>query len=237
MSAWRGKKVWGNPQWQTSLKLGFIRKVYGIVFSQLFLTFITCLLSLYNQNFKLFQTNYPILIWLSLSVIIGFFIITVFFDQFLRKFPSDYILLLIYTFCIAYLSSYLCSTLDQSLVVLAISATLILTLTLTIYAWFSSKEIDTTMCFYFCLGVMFVLFSTSYLVFSIQIIPCIICFICISIFSLFLIIDTKMIIQNGSTKGLKSDDYILGAFLLFTDIILLFVELLELFTLLFRSNS
>ena len=64
--------------------------------------------------------------------------------------------------------------------------------------------------------------------------------LCIIVFALYLIYDTKLIMQNfinAGEKAMTCDDYILGAFLIFTDIIMLFIEILELFTFLCRSNE
>ena len=51
---------------------------------------------------------------------------------------------------------------------------------------------------------------------------------CVIIYGLFLIIDTQLIVGGGRHE-LSIDDYVIGALVLYLDIIYIFIELLRIF--------
>lgn len=55
------------------------------------------------------------------------------------------------------------------------------------------------------------------------------------LFSIYIIYDTQLIIGNKS-EMIEVDDYILGAFMLYTDIINLFIELLKIISYFYDSS-
>ena len=148
-----------------------------------------------------------------------------------RKVPVNYLLLLLFTCCEAYLVSAICSaySLSQPEIIIAAGAgTAMITLACTAYA-FTTKTDFTIMG-----GLMWVLMMTV-LILTIAtwvlrwntFLYNFIIAICIFIFGIFLIFDTQLIVCKGRHK-LSLDDYIIGAMIIYLDIITIFLYLLEL---------
>ena len=63
-----------NDAWDTQMRLGFIRKTYGILLFQIGITFLMCLTSMLSPSFAMFQNSNPGLFWLA---IIGTIILSI----------------------------------------------------------------------------------------------------------------------------------------------------------------
>ena len=146
-----------------------------------------------------------------------------------RKTPTNYILLFIFTACQAFVFSVICSFYSAADCLTAAGMTAAVTVALTFYA--CTTKTDFTVC-----GGLFFILSIALL--------CLILFswvmtfaawwhpfvsaLLVVFYGLFLIYDTQLI-AGGRKHELSFDDYIVGALLLYVDIMMLFLELLKLF--------
>jgi protein lifeguard len=178
--------------------------------------------------------------WLLAAILLAIFIeIALICGRSLaRKVPINYILLLIFTVCETYMVA--CSTVYYSAypytVIQAGVGTAMITLACTAYA-FKAKA-DFTMKG----GLIFLLFAVAlfFILFAFIIVAAsspgeshpvfvnIICCIVILLLGLFLIHDTQLIVGKGKWK-LSIDDYIIGAMIIYIDIITIFLYMLALF--------
>ena len=152
-----------------------------------------------------------------------------------RKTPGNYILLGLFTLCWTFILGYICSFYDTQDVAVAMCMTAIVTVTLSAYACFTTTDF-TKMCGPFlCWGLL--------LVICVQMILSIICMLvfeytdtyipfvegfCVILYGLYLLIDTQLIVGGGRYK-LTIDDYIIGAIIIYMDIIMIFLYLLQMF--------
>ena len=137
----------------------------------------------------------------------------------------------IFTLCESYLVSYVCQMYTSDSVLLGGTATLAATIGLTYYAM-TTKEDLTSMSF---VGKG-TLYSFFWVVFSVSLINMIfirssiltmgIAGLFAIIYSIYLLVDTQLI-MGGRHKQLQMDDYILGATILYVDIISLFLKILQ----------
>ena len=92
-----------------NVRLGFVKKVYGILCFQLLLTTLICLISMYSESFANFQAkNYGIMIAavvFSLIIMIAIFC----YQKVARTYPTNYIALTSFTICEAYMVSFICA--------------------------------------------------------------------------------------------------------------------------------
>ena len=151
-----------------------------------------------------------------------------------RKVPTNYILLLIFTLCETYLVGNICSyyALSQpGIVQVAGLGTSVITAACTLYA-FTTKTDFTIMG-----GLIWLLsFSLMLLILFTWIIGGIynsfvnnaIISLCIFLMGIFLIYDTQLIVGKGKHK-LSLDDYVIGALIIYVDIITIFLYILALF--------
>jgi FtsH-binding integral membrane protein len=221
----------------TSLRLAFIRKVYGILSCQLLMTTLFCLISMYSESFYAFQISFwPLLIISLIGTLVIAIIVSCYPDQ-LRKVPRNYIILFTFTLFESYIISFICGTYNPQLVFMAAFMTFAMVLGLTVYAMTTKTDI-TTKGGLLCILSVVLLVLTIFSIFTDNpFINILICSFGIFVFGFYLIYDTQLILDN-KTNSLSSEDYILASFVLYLDIINLFLYILELLSLLFgRGNN
>jgi FtsH-binding integral membrane protein len=209
-----------------NVRLGFIKKVYLILSTQLLITFLVVLASFLSKEFRDFQarTTWLLIVFSVLTFII--IIVLACFPSVSRKVPINYILLFAFTIGEAYIVSYVCSRSDPDTVLIATGLTLGIVITLTLYAAFTKSDFTFLGGFLLvCLisliigGIAAYFFRNKWLNLVLSIVGAI-------IFGIYIIFDTQLIIGN---KGLKFriDDYILAAINLYLDIVMLFLYILR----------
>ena len=152
-----------------------------------------------------------------------------------RKSPSNYIMLTIFTLCWTFMIGYICALYDATTVLTAALMTAVLTISLSIYAVTTDRDFTTLCGPFVCLGLLIVICISicmsllSFLVFTYTdtYIPFAAGFGVI-VYGLFLLIDTQLVCGGGRYE-LSIDDYIVGALILYLDIIMIFLELLKVF--------
>lgn len=218
------------------MRLGFIKKVYGILSCQLLFTVAMCALSMTNNTFARFQMQHPGIFILFLILAIVLPCVIVCFQSTMRTVPYNYIILGSFTFAESYLVSYICSVTQPRLVFMAAFMTFGIVISLTVYAF--KTETDFTMqggLIYILSAMVFMLcifgiFSNN------KFLHVLICSVSILLFGLYLLYDTQLILGNKENT-LDMEDYILASFMLYTDIVYLFLRLLELIQLLTGENN
>ena len=229
-----------EAQIREGTRIGFIRKVYGILSVQLAITFGISCLGMVESVKKILIIESPRSLTLT-SIGLGLLITCciLFFFTLIplaccmkvgRRVPINYILLLLFTLSQSYLVLLCCCRYEQHIVLTAMGLTAAVTISLTIYA-LTTKE-DFTW-----LGGL--LFSTI----TILIIGGILCgvwgfsggrgyhvlYCCcgILVYSIYIIFDTQLIAGKYGTV-FEIDDYIFAALTIYIDIIQLFLFILSL---------
>ena len=206
-------------------RLGFIQKVYGLLTCQLLFTVLMCIISMTSKSFLNFQVeNYGLFIFfIVFNIVIIFTLIC--FPNTSRLVPYNYILLFLFTFSESWIISTLTGLTDPKIVFMAAVMTLGITVSLTVYGGMM-----------YILGMALLLFGIFAMFTENKIISVIICIISVIILGIYLIYDTQLIIGNRK-HGLEIDDYIIGALMLYVDIVTLFMELMELIRYLGGGND
>ena len=144
-----------------------------------------------------------------------------------RKVPLNYILLFIFTACESFILAVICSSYPSGVVLQAAGATAAVTIALTAYACTTKTD------FTICGGLMFIL---SMVIFTLIIAMMFLSFaawwhplvsaLLIVFYGLFLIYDTQLI-AGGRKHELSLDDYVIGALIIYVDIIVMFLQILR----------
>ena len=146
-----------------------------------------------------------------------------------RKSPTNYILLFIFTICQAFVFSTICAHYPANDCITAAGMTAAVTVALTYYA--CTTKTDFTMCggLFFIMGMALICLClvSFFMSFAAWWHP-VLAAILVVFYGLYLIYDTQLI-AGGKQHELSLDDYIVGALLLYVDIMMLFLELLRLF--------
>ena len=209
------------------LRLGFIRKVYGILTAQLLFTTLLSFIAMESKSYQNFLLNHKGLLTFFFIILIVLPFIIVCFKDLMRTVPQNYIILFIFTFAESYIISFICAFSNHKLVFMASFMTFVICLTLTIYAINTKSDFTTKggLLFILCAGLF--LFSIFGLFTDNKFFHIVICTLGVILFGFYLIYDTQLIIGKKS-ELIEMDDYILGAFLLYMDIINIFLYLLQL---------
>lgn len=213
-----------------TLKMGFIKKVYGILTFQIFITISLCSLS-FIQPVKIFMLSHLYLVYYCSGILVVQMVLLLCFSSILRKVPFNYCILTIWTLLMSYLVATCCACCNSYLVFIAAVTTLIITVLLSVYAcisdinytnggaiifgflgsflsfWIFYLYIGALNSFYFALGLFF--------------------------YSLYLIYDTQLLMDKLD-YGYNVDDYIIASLNIYIDIIHLFLYILNLLSRLSR---
>ena len=141
-------------------------------------------------------------------------------------------LLGIFTLCWTYLIGYICAYYEAEIVAAAAGFTAAITVTITAYACFTKTDFTVLCGPFFCWGLLLIfcvqmfLSTLSMLIWSFTetYYPFVTGF-CVILYGLYLLIDTQLIVGGGRHQ-LTIDDYIIGAMILYMDIIMIFLYIL-----------
>ena len=206
------------------IRIGFIRKVYCILFMQLLFTFGICCLA-FVKKIREFVSSYPLIYYLVAIVSFIIIIILSCFQKVAKKVPTNYILLFLWTLCEGYLLLTVCSYYSFKIVLTALGLTVGITVGLTIYACYTKT--DFTMCggMLFCFLIGFIFFGLFGFWFG-KWLYTLYCFLGVLLFSLYLIYDTQLVLKKFG-NGYEIDDYIFASLSIYIDIINIFIYILS----------
>jgi len=143
--------------------------------------------------------------------------------------PTNYILLLIFTLCQAFYFSVVTTLYTANSVLAAAGMTSVMTVALTIYACTTKTDFTACGALFFCIfiGVILLSIISMFMSFVAWWHP-FMSAIMVIIYGLYVIYDTQLI-AGGGQHELSMDDYVIGAMILYVDIMMMFLELLRLF--------
>jgi len=226
-------------------RLGFVRKVYGLLSFQLLFTTVfvylsrTTFKSFFNPQYLDHNPWAVSLLWLSvIGEIIIMCMITCCSDLF-KQVPLNYFLLTIFTLCESFTVAYTTMIYEAHNVLLAAVLTVSLTLILTFYALVTKHDfsIYTGMAWILAWAI------TSITIISLAIpsetyhgyhtFHLIVAVFAICIYGFYLLVDTELI-MGGGMFSLSLDDYVIADIVIYIDMIVLFLRILAVLSALSR---
>ena len=206
----------------------FIIKVYGILACTLAFTMLFTLFVYTSESFQAWMKANMWMHWLSFGG--GLTLSMVLMcpcgcQKAQRKVPLNYILLALFTFFESYIIAGFCSYFDPIPVLAATVTTTFMVIGLTLYGCFMSED-DMNLCIALAFGlscsllplVVMCLFFWSWALYMLVL------FVIVALYSIFLVIDTRMIMTRC-----ESDEYVIAVVFLYLDIITLFLYILQIF--------
>jgi len=219
-----------------TLRVNFVRKVFGITTVQLIFTSIFTYFCYSNSIFARFNSLHNTLSILSFILVIGICLALGLSDSLSRKVPVNYVLLGIFTLAEAYSVAYITSQYDEKIVLTALFLTAVVVFTLTLYAFQSKTEITyfRGLITLFSLGILMLLFLSLFVghQFTYSLIFASSCVLT----GLYFIYDIKLIMGNDRAK-LTLDDYIRGSMVLYLDIVKIFLKILKILEILNQEGK
>jgi protein lifeguard len=219
------------PFMDKNIRHGFIRKVYSLLTIQMIFTVGVSTLFVCNEDVKKFAVSEggQACMWVSIVGMFGIMITMICSSNSMRKYPTNYIILSIFTIFTSYMVGSISASYKTSSVAMAFGATVAVTVALTIYAW-QTKYDFTTMGGMLIGGLMGIIAISIINIFvQNSILQTVIAGFGVLIFSCYIVYDTQLIV-GGKHRKLQFgiDDYVLATISLYLDIINLFLYLLQL---------
>lgn len=236
----------GYPSFESKARSQFVSKVYSLLAVQLSVTACFVCFSIWSQTFAAILNQSNLLFFLSFVASIGTLVALsslwnnlVFNPKLCKTYPTNMILLTIFTLGESYLVSYLTLRYEPESVLMAAIATAGATLGLTLHA-FTTKT-DYTKLMHFVGGnqyhnlafgwsifwVFLFLSMFNVLLFRSSLLSNLMALVIAGIYSVYILIDTQLVL-GGKNKELTLDNYVLGAMILYVDIVQLFLKILQL---------
>jgi len=225
-----------------NVRKGFVQKVYAIITVQLLFTSLLSIFAMatITSGFGAFLIHNTWTLILMLVVNIATMIAVFCFRSMARTVPTNYILLSLFTFSEAWLVATVCASYQQAglgnLVLMAALMTCGMTFALTLYACTTKTDFTLqggALFIFSCVVTLFVIFElftnnpTFHVIVSLAVVV---------LYGFYLLYDTQLII-GGKTYELSIDDYILGAIIIYVDIVVLFLRILEILSYFFGNRN
>jgi FtsH-binding integral membrane protein len=210
------------------LREGFITKVYGIIAYQILVTSLIVYLGLVNTWFQEVILKSKFFLGLNIIITITCLFLPMFSPKLLQKMPSNYIILTAFTISFSCIISMETSKYTVKSVMSALFLTLATVLTLSYYAWKTKTDFTVHSGTLLVCLVLLIFSSFIFLVLRIPFSNLIIMYGSLVLCCIYLIYDTQLLIGRRGRK-FSEDDYILAAFSLYLDIIVLFLQILKIF--------
>lgn len=218
----------------TEVRLGFIRKVYGILAVQLLLTVAVagpiCALG------PIWAQGHQWIMMVSLVVMVGTMCSMMCCAKQMRTFPTNYLFLLVITLAMSVLVGFSSAMYTWQSVLLAAGLTVAIFLAMTIYAWRTTSDFTGMgpylMAGLFCLiGFGFMIMIMSMCGVNIEWMMMLYDLGGVLLFTFYIVYDTQLIMgeYGGHKQQFGIDDYAFASLNLYLDIINLFLHLLRLF--------
>ncbi|XP_027203900.1 glutamate NMDA receptor-associated protein 1 lifeguard isoform X1 [Dermatophagoides pteronyssinus] len=211
-----------------AVRLGFIRKVYGILSVQLAITFGFVVALSANEKAVQWTRQNSWIMFVALGVVLVTMITLTCCGNMARKTPHNYICLFLFTLAQSFLVGVIASMYQVQIVIYAVLITGVICLGLTLFAFQTKIDFTVFNGMMFIIFLVFMMFgfikiffphnNTMHLIYS-----------CIGalLFSAFLLIDTQMIVGGTHKHQLSTEDYVFAALTLYLDIINIFLYVLQ----------
>ncbi|XP_037077573.1 protein lifeguard 1-like [Pollicipes pollicipes] len=211
---------------EQSVRKGFIRKVYSILMMQLVVT--AGLIGIFfAESVREYAVKNTWIFWLAFAGTLVCILTLACCTDMRRKTPHNFIFLGVFTVCEGVLLGCACASFKASEVLIAVGICAVVCLALTMFA-FQTKYDFTT-----CNGVLFVclivlmIFGLFAMIFPGKVISLIYASLGALLFSVYLVVDTQMMMGGKHQYTISPEEYIFAALNLYLDIINLFLYILQ----------
>ncbi|XP_065176468.1 protein lifeguard 1-like [Sycon ciliatum] len=232
MSSYDSLEAGGMPSFSSfdekSVRLGFIRKVYAILFVQLAVTFGFVILFSYVDSIQQYCEANAWMWGLALGLQIATLIALACCGQLRRKHPHNIILLGVFTLAESFLLGTFAAHFRRESVVSAVAITALVVLAVSLFA--CQTKYDFTTCGGFLFVSLFVLIGFGFMTifFHSNLLNILYGALGALLFTMFLAYDTQLL-MGGRTVELSPEEYIFAALNLYIDIVQIFIYILALF--------
>ena len=217
-----------NERISNTIYKNFLVKVYGILSVQLLITLFFIFL-FQKTSIKSYFLQRPIFTgFLTLISVICFFgvLFSISANENLgKKVPYNYLILLIITLCLSFISALFAVNYSFSIVFFVVLLTVISSVVITMYAYSTEKDFSYIRVLFAVLISQFGGFILMVFILNITTLEMVCCLVATLIFGIYLVYDTQVILKKYG-EVYTIDDYIFASLQLYIDIVRLFLIIL-----------
>lgn len=214
---------------EKAVRMGFIRKVYGLLTAQLLMTIGICYIFVQSEDVKMYVQQNSYLIWVAIGLTFTTIIALSCCPGLSRSHPTNIILLFFFTACESFLVGVISSSYDTQAVFLALIITTVTVVALTLFA--CQTKIDFTKMNGMLFAALWVLIMFGFLRLffpTTAFIETVYAGCGAGIFAMFIVYDTCLIMGGNHKYTISVDEYVFAALNLYLDVINLFLYILAL---------
>lgn len=217
------------------IRLGFVRKVYGLLTAQLAVTVVVGGYVYAGGRDRSWLRSHEWLLWLSIVMTLSTVCAMACCEHMCRTYPTNYIFLFAFTFFEAIMIGFVSAVFTWQSVLLAAAATVLVFLGFTLYAFYTEVDFTGLGPYLFAallvMGV-FGLFLAVMPALGLNADAGIVAYdvLGVLIFSFYIVFDTQLMLgaYGGHRLSLTVDDYVFASLNLYMDLVNLFAHILTL---------
>ncbi|GBM09633.1 Protein lifeguard 1 [Araneus ventricosus] len=208
-----------------AIRAVFVRKVYFILMLQLVFSLAVIALFVFERHVKLFVQKNIFCYYISYAIFLGVYIALACCGNLRRKYPTNMILLSIFTMSMSYMLGTISSFYETDVVLMAVGICAAVCLAVSIFSFHTKFDFTS------CGGVLFILVWVLFLfgiltIFTYNRIMTTVYAGCGALlFTLFLAYDTQML-MGGKKHELSPEEHVFAAMQIYLDIVYIFMFLL-----------
>lgn len=212
---------------EKTVRLGFIRKVYGILSVQLAITMGFIALFLYQEDIARFSRENPAMGISAIVITLVAVIVLACCEGVRRKSPWNFIILGVFTVCEGWMLGSVASLYSRSEVLMAVGIVAAITLSLTIFALQTKYDFTAMGGALLVVLVVLILFGLIAAIWRNNVVNLVYASLGALVFGLYLVFDTQLMLGGKHRYSISPEEYIFAALNLYMDIINIFIYVLS----------
>lgn len=216
-----------NSFGEKAIRLGFIRRVYAILFVQILVTALMIALFLYVEPIKQYSVANPWMYIVGMVITFAVLIVLACCPNVRRNYPINFILLAIFTVCEGWMLGTVSSHYEKDEVLMAVGITAVVTLALTVFAFQSKWDFTMMGGLLFVFIIVLMCFGLLCLIIQNKYVSLVYASLGALLFCAYLVFDTQLMMGGKHKYSLSPEEYIFAALNLYLDVINLFLFILS----------
>jgi len=213
---------------EKSIRMAFIRKVYGILMIQLSITVAFISLFVYHPAVKEYSRGHPEMQWIALIMTFILLIVLACCSDFRRRWPLNIVLLGLFTLCEGFMLGSVASYYRSEDVLIAVGICAGVCLSLMIFAMQTKWDFTAFGGILFVCVIVLFIFGIVAMIIPGKVITMIYASLGALLFSCYLVFDTQLMMGGKHKYSISPEEYIFAALNLYLDIINIFLYILAL---------
>lgn len=212
---------------EKAVRLGFVRKVYGILLCQIIVTMAVMAMFMYIDPVREYSKQNPWLWIVAFCLTFVILIVLACCEGVRRTFPQNMIFLGLFTIFEAFLLGTVAGHYDTDAVLIAVGITAVVVLGLTIFAFQTKWDFTMMGGMLFVFLIVLICFGIIAAIVQSKILSLVYASIGALIFCAYIVFDTQLMLGGKHKYSLSPEEYIFAALNLYLDIVNLFLFILS----------